>query len=107
MAQQVVRGYFAYHAVPTNLPALAAFRDHVVRLLVADAPTTQPEGRDDLGADGQIADDWLPKPHILHPWPTIRFAVKHPRWEPYAGKPPYGSVRGALSNGRPYRERAP
>jgi NAD(P)-dependent dehydrogenase (short-subunit alcohol dehydrogenase family) len=35
----------------------------------------------------QLAKDWLPKPNILHPWPGIRFAVTHPRWEPYAGKP--------------------
>ena len=24
---------------------------------------------------------------IIHPWPSQRFAVKHPRWEPYAGMP--------------------
>ena len=36
----------------------------------------------------KLADDWLPKPRILHPWPSERFAVKHPRWEPYAGIPP-------------------
>jgi hypothetical protein len=24
----VIRGYFAYHAVPTNFPALSAFRYH-------------------------------------------------------------------------------
>ena len=29
--QQVVRGYFNYHAVPTNRRALAAFRDEVIR----------------------------------------------------------------------------
>ena len=33
----------------------------------------------------RLADDWLPKPRILHPWPASRFAVRHPRWEPYAG----------------------
>jgi len=32
-------------------------------------------------------DAWLPQPIILHPWPSVRFAVTHPRWEPYAGKP--------------------
>ena len=36
----------------------------------------------------RLANDWLPKPHILHPWPNVRFAVKHPRWEPYAGISP-------------------
>jgi hypothetical protein len=27
----------------------------------------------------KIAGDWLPKPLILHPWPSQRFAVKHSR----------------------------
>lgn len=27
----------------------------------------------------KLADDWLPKPLILHPWPSDRFAVKHLR----------------------------
>jgi RNA-directed DNA polymerase len=27
----------------------------------------------------KMADDWLPKPRILHPWPNQRFAVRHPR----------------------------
>jgi hypothetical protein len=30
--KQVVRGYFAYHAVPTNGPALGAFYYHVTRI---------------------------------------------------------------------------
>ena len=34
----------------------------------------------------QMADAWLPKPTILHPWPSDRYAVTHPRWEPYARK---------------------
>jgi RNA-directed DNA polymerase len=27
----------------------------------------------------RLANDWLPRPRILHPRPRIRFAVKHPR----------------------------
>ena len=27
----------------------------------------------------KLADDWLPAPRILHPWPDHRFAVKHSR----------------------------
>jgi hypothetical protein len=27
----------------------------------------------------KLAEDFLPKPKILHPWPTARFAAKHPR----------------------------
>ena len=26
----------------------------------------------------RLADEWLPKPKILHPWPHQRFAVKYP-----------------------------
>ena len=32
----------------------------------------------------RLAEHWLPKPRILHPWPDRRFAVRHPRWEPCA-----------------------
>ena len=32
----------------------------------------------------KLADDFLPQARILHPWPHVRFAVKHPRWEPSA-----------------------
>jgi RNA-directed DNA polymerase len=32
----------------------------------------------------KLADDFLPKPKILHPWPSARFAVTHSRWEPSA-----------------------
>ena len=35
----------------------------------------------------KLAERWLPKPRISHPWPSQRFRVKHPRWEPYAGMP--------------------
>ena len=45
--------------------------------------------KDDLawGRVARLANDWLPRPRILHPWPRQRFAAKHPRWEPYAGNP--------------------
>jgi group II intron reverse transcriptase/maturase len=81
---QVVTGYFNYHAVPTNGRALATFRYHVIDLW---RRTLQRRGQKDRTAWLRIrslADDFLPKPRILHPWPNKRFAVRHPRWEPYA-----------------------
>jgi RNA-directed DNA polymerase len=49
---------------------------------------------------------YLPPAHILHPWPSIRFAVKHPRWEPGARIAPAGiCAGGAPGNGRPYRDK--
>jgi RNA-directed DNA polymerase len=86
--RRVVGGFFNYHAVPTNGRALTVFHYHIRRLWLR---TLQRRGQKD-GSTWQriekLAADWLPKPKILHPWPRARFAVKHPRWEPYAGKPP-------------------
>src|SRR5215468_3232127 len=75
----VVRGYFNYHAVPTNFRALKAFRDEVIRgwRMVLSRRSQ----RADLNwvRMNSLVDEWLPKPRILHPWPEKRFAVKHPR----------------------------
>jgi group II intron reverse transcriptase/maturase len=76
---QVVRGYFAYHAVPTNHAALAAFRIHVIRLWLRTL-RRRSQTADLLWARmARLADRWLPKAKILHPWPEARFAVRHPR----------------------------
>lgn len=80
----VVTGYFAYHAVPTNSRALGAFRHHVLDLWRRSLRRrSQKDGMTWARMD-KLAAVWLPPPHILHPWPTERFAVKHPRWEPGA-----------------------
>jgi group II intron reverse transcriptase/maturase len=86
--KQVVTGYFAYHGVPTNRRALQAFRYHVTDLWRrALRRRSQKDGLTWLRIT-KLAEDWLPKPSILHPWPEQRFAVRHPRWEPDAVIPP-------------------
>src|SRR5262245_58047311 len=76
---QVVRGYFNYHAVPTNGRALAGFRDEIVRGWWRTL--TRRSQRHSLiwGQMKKLAVDWLPQPSILHPWPNQRFVVRHPR----------------------------
>ena len=85
--RRVVTGFFAYHGVPTNGRALAAFRFHVLDLW--RRTLRRRSQRDDLTWErvARLADHWLPRPRILHPWPQQRFAARHPRWEPYAGNP--------------------
>ena len=83
----VVRGYFNYHAVPTNAHAMAVFRHDVIDLWRRTLRRRSQKDRITWARMAQLADAWLPKPIILHPWPSARFAVTHPRWEPYAGKP--------------------
>jgi len=76
---QVVAGYFAYHAVPTNSPALSAFRYHVVVLWHRQLCRRSQRARVAWERMAKLADEFLPKPRVLHPWPSVRFAVKHPR----------------------------
>ena len=75
----VVRGYFNYHAVPTNGRALAAFRAEIAKRW--HRVLNRRSGKTNLNWDQmkQLIDAWLPKPRILHPWPDKRFAVSYPR----------------------------
>jgi RNA-directed DNA polymerase len=82
--RRVVRGYFNYFAVPTNKEALGAFRYHVTNLWRRTLRRRGQKDRMTWERMTRPANDWLPPPRILHPWPNLRFAVTHPRWEPYA-----------------------
>ena len=82
--RQVVTGFFAYHAVPTNGSAIGAFRYRVITFWHAALRRRSQKDRVSWPRMKKLADEWLPMPRILHPWPSERFAVKHPRWEPDA-----------------------
>ena len=82
--RQVVVGYFAYHAVPTNARRMNAFRHYVVNLWRRALKRRSQKDHTTWERIARIASDWLPAPRILHPWPDTRFTVKHPRWEPSA-----------------------
>jgi RNA-directed DNA polymerase len=83
---RLLRGYFNYHAVRTNGRAIAVFRHHVVDLWRRTLRRRSQKDRITWERMTKLANDFLPKPTIRHPWPSERFAVTHPRWEPYAGK---------------------
>src|SRR5713101_2696995 len=76
---QVVAGYFAYHAVPTNSAAIGAFRYHVTVLWHRRLCRRSQKARLVWPRMAKLADDFLPKPRVLHPWPNVRFAVRHQR----------------------------
>jgi RNA-directed DNA polymerase len=76
--QSVLRGYFAYHAVPTNGPALCTFRYRVTRLWRHALSRRSQNAYTPWRTMAAIAKRWLPVPRILHPWPEDRFAVNHP-----------------------------
>jgi RNA-directed DNA polymerase len=76
---QVVRGYFAYHAVPGNSRSLNTFRHFVTIAWLLTLRRRSQRARVTLETMTRIAKQWLPMPRILHPWPDLRLAVSYPR----------------------------
>jgi RNA-directed DNA polymerase len=76
---QVVRGYFAYHAVPTNGMRISAFRYFVARYWLRTLRRRSQKDGFTWARIKRLANDFLPQPRTLHPWPNVRFAVKYSR----------------------------
>ena len=91
---QVVRGFFAYHAVPNNVPAISAFRYHVVVAWVRTLRRRSQRHRASWERMQVHLERYIPKARVLHPWPEARFRVRHSRWEPGALAAPAGIWAG-------------
>lgn len=77
--RRVVVGHFNYFAVPGNQASLAHFRTAVTRLwhrALRRRGQRRPLTWDRLG---RVVERWLPRVRIVHPYPEVRFAVRHPR----------------------------
>ena len=72
---RVVRGWFAYFAVPGSMRWLTAFRHWVVQTWLAVLRRRSQKHRMTWGRIAGIANRFLPRARILHPWPEARFAV--------------------------------
>ena len=77
--RQVTAGHFAYYAVPTNSRALSAFRHYVTDRWRRTLRRRSQRDGFTWERMTKLVNDWLPPPRILHPWPDVRFDVKHPR----------------------------
>jgi RNA-directed DNA polymerase len=77
--RSVVQGYFNYHAVPMNYRSLAAFRYQVVRAWRRALSRRSQRARIGWARLATLVARWLPLPRIVHPYPSVRFAVTHPR----------------------------
>ena len=85
--RSVVQGYYQYHAIPGNTSMLSRFRFRLVRLWRQALVRRGGRHRPTWQQVYRLAARWLPTAVVQHPYPIQRFTVKHPRWEPYAGKP--------------------
>jgi hypothetical protein len=74
-----VRGYFNYHAIPGNMPALETFRREVIRFWLQALRRRSQRHRLSWERFDQLTDLCIPKPKILHPHPNERFYAKHPK----------------------------
>jgi RNA-directed DNA polymerase len=73
---RVVRGHYAYYAVPDNGHALGTFREQIIRHWLRTLRRRSQRTRMTWERMRRLADRWLPQPRILHPWPSVRFDAK-------------------------------
>jgi group II intron reverse transcriptase/maturase len=72
----VLRGHYAYYAVPGNIQAVGVFRLQVGRLWYRALRRRSQRTRLNWERMKRLCDHWLPKAHITHPWPNQRFDVR-------------------------------
>jgi RNA-directed DNA polymerase len=78
--RSVVRGWFNYHAVPGNFRCLKQFRAQVERHWLRALRRRSQKGRKwTWERMARLIRRWLPKPKILHPYPSQRLIVRDPR----------------------------
>jgi group II intron reverse transcriptase/maturase len=76
--RSVVVGYYRYHAVPGNLGQLSTFRQRVNRLWYQALARRSQRARKRWESLVPIFERWIPRPHVLHPYPEARFYATHP-----------------------------
>jgi len=77
--QRVVQGWNNYHAVPGNWTRLQQFRSQVIWLWFRALRRRGSRRRLTWARFYPRIAVWFPRPKILHPWPSVRFAATHPR----------------------------
>jgi hypothetical protein len=76
--QQVVRGYFQYHAVPGNWARLRAFRREALYHWYQALRRRSQRTRLRWSTFPQRCGALLPPVQILQPYPNLRFDAKYP-----------------------------
>jgi hypothetical protein len=72
----VVRGHFAYHAVPGNSDAMTAFHDQVTRHWHRALRRRSQRSNLNWGRMSRLATRWLPPVKRVHPFPNARFHAR-------------------------------
>jgi RNA-directed DNA polymerase len=74
---KVVSGHYQYYGVPRNYHSLGTFRWQVIRRWFKTLNRRSQKRKRKMTWDRmkQIADRWLPRPRIVHPYPSERLHV--------------------------------
>ena len=76
---KVVTGWLNYFAVPTSGPTLRGFVRRLMWVWLHILRRRSQRDRTTIASVARLAAVYWPPVKIRHPWPTDRFAVKHPR----------------------------
>ena len=76
---QVLNGFYQYYAVPGNQNSLHRFRSRIVSYWKHVLARRSQRGRLKAGRMSRFCERWLPSPRVVHPYPSVRFAARHPR----------------------------
>jgi group II intron reverse transcriptase/maturase len=77
--KKVVLGYYQYHAVPGNMNRLSVFVHRLRRQWRAVLTRRSQRASVCWQRINPLLDRWIPFPRVLHPYPQVRFAARHPR----------------------------
>jgi hypothetical protein len=102
--RSVLLGHFRYYAVPRNGSLLTVFRETLSRHWCRTLRRRSQRQRLTWQRRYALAEHWLPKPHILHPYPAPRLRVTTQGRSPVRWCRTPGSGRGVSGNRHPYRD---
>jgi group II intron reverse transcriptase/maturase len=71
----VIRGHMNYYAVPRNFEAVATFRNEVIKLWRRGLCRRSQKAHVTWRRMLRIAEAWLPRVRIVHPYPSQRLAL--------------------------------
>jgi hypothetical protein len=72
----VLRGHCNYYAVPDNSQAINAFRLRIIGHWLTALRRRSQRTRLTWKRTYRLAERWLPRVRILHPWPNDRFDAR-------------------------------
>ena len=77
--RSVLNGHYQYHAVPGNWATLRRFRERLGRYWRQALNRRSQKSRMTAARMTRLIDRWLPRPHLVHPYPSVRFDAKYSR----------------------------